>query len=121
MFAKIASLVSVVLVLALLGFSSCGVSAEEQPGEVKQSISSIQGRTRRPEKIEKAREKSKRWERKRAEKAARRERKLKLEDAVDLEDFFWGVGIGVSMGVLSAGLLSRRRQRRERAIKGSAD
>lgn len=121
MFAKIASLVSVLSVLSLLGFSNCGVSAEEQPGEVKQRIPSIQGRTRRPEKIEKAQEKSKRWARKQAETAARRERKLKLEDSVDLEDFFLGMGIGVSIGVLSTELISRRRQRRERAIKDDAD
>ena len=89
MFAKIASLVSVLSVLSLLGFSICGVSTEEQPGEVKQRIPSIQGHTRRPEKIEKAREKSKRRARKQVEAAARRERKLKLAGSVDLEDFFW--------------------------------
>ena len=121
MFAKIASLVSVLTVLSLLGFSSCGVSTEEQPGEVKQRIPSIQGHTRRPEKIEKAREKSKRRARKQVEAAARRERKLKLAGSVDLEDFFLGMGIGVSIGVLSTELLSRRRQKRERAIKGDAD
>ena len=94
MFAKIASLVFVVSVLSFLGFSSCGVSTEEQPGEVKQRILTIQGRTRHPEKIKKAREKSERWERKRAEKAARQERKLKLEGSVDLENFFgeWASG-----------------------------
>lgn len=79
---------------SLLGFSSCGVAAEEQPGEVKQRIPTLQGRTRRPEKIEKAREKSKRRARKQVEAAARRERKLKLEGSVDLEDFFreWASG-----------------------------
>ena len=71
MFAKIVSFVSVVSVLSLLGFSSCGVAAEEQPGEVKQKIPTIQGRTRRPEKIEKAQEKSERRARKQAEAAAR--------------------------------------------------
>ena len=89
MFAKITSLVSVVSVLSLLGFSSCDVAGEEQPEAVKQRIPTIQGRTRRPEKIEKAQEKSKRWARKQAEAAARRERKLKPEGSVDLEDFFW--------------------------------
>ena len=89
MFAKIASLVSVLSVLSLLGFSSCGVAAEEQPEEVKQRIPSIQGHTRRSEKIEKAQEKSKRRARKQVEAAAHRERKLKMEGSVDLADFFW--------------------------------
>ena len=120
MFAKIASLVSVVSVLSLLGFSSCGVVAEEQAGEVKQRIPSIQGRTRRPEKIEKAREKSERRARKQVEAAARREKKLKMEGSVDLKDFFWGVGIGISMGMLSTGLLSRR-QRRKCPATGKSD
>ena len=117
MFAKITSLVSVVSVLSLLGFSSCDVAGEEQPEAVKQRIPTIQGRTRRPEKIEKAQEKSKRWARKQAEAAARRERKLKPEGSVDLKDFFLGMGIGVSIGVLSAGLLCRRRLKRERSGK----
>lgn len=117
MFAKIASLVSVLSVLSLLGFSLCEEgSAEEQPAEVKQRIPTLQGHTRRPEKTEKAQEKSKRLERKQAEAAARREKKLKMEDSVDLTDFFSGMGIGVSIGVLSTELL-RRRQRRERAIR----
>ena len=89
MFAKIASLVSVLSVLSLLGFSSCGIAAEEQPGEVKRRIPSIQGHTRRPENIEKAQEKSKCRARKQVEAAARRERKLKMEGSVDLKDFFW--------------------------------
>ena len=94
MFAKLASLVSVVSVLSLLGFSICGVASEEQPEAVKQRIPTIQGRTRRPEKIEKAREKSKRWARKQAEAAARRKRKLKPEGSVDLKDFFRGWALG---------------------------
>ena len=58
MFAKITSLVSVVSVLSLLGFSNCDVTGEEQPEAVKPRIPTLQGRTRRPEKIEKAQEKS---------------------------------------------------------------
>ena len=121
MFAKIASLVFVLSVLSLLGFNICGVTAEEQPGEVKQRRPTIEGRTRRPEKIEKAQEKSKRRARKQVEVAVRRERKLKLEGSVDLEDFFWGMGIGIGIGVLCTELLSLRRQRRERAIKDDAN
>ena len=83
MFTNIASLVSVLSGLSLLGFSRCGVAAEEQLEAIKQRIPSIQGHTRGPEKTEKAREKSK-----------RRERKLKLEGSVDLKDFFgeWASG-----------------------------
>ena len=82
---------SVVSVLFLLGFSNCGVSAEEQPGEVKQRIPSIQGRTRRPEKIEKAREKSEHRERKQVEAAARPQRKLKEERVGALKEDGKGV------------------------------
>ena len=108
-----------VLLLVVSFFYSCqpSVLSEEPAADGKPRLPSIQGRTPRPEKIEKARAKIKRREKKKAEAAARHQRdqaralkikqdlrKLQAQDDINKRRFgvvfFLGMGIGIGIGVI---------------------